>query len=597
MNQIYSNFYKIFGIRRPQQLLMPRLWPMESFQFPRASIYHFVSHDPHVLNPDQSKSYLKSPNRRIALDVTLGLTSEKGNPRRNNKQAQTLFKPFFQKHKIFRYVRDAYRTIHDQSTMMVMDHAYLQAMYRYTITPLMPYYQWFNIEKTVWDTLKEVTAQSERQNFLFVEVPDVIPSITTLRLYENKLNNSMLHILDTPAKRFVLELWKWLDDKVAEGNVIPPMAQDQYDKINLIFVYKNSWCCLNMGLMNKWHKEHAPEEKGLQFSTDRYRRLLLKTLITIQSLGNTGEVTPDKDVESEASGQEEEPESTIVDNDDDDMTEAERPTTTVPETPAHKTLEEVEAEQNNEDDLDIDIDFDDKLFEQIDEELEALNHIEARNHAKQVVVKTAASDTETEALELPKEISYEVSEAEHTQLVHHIFQEKSVLDAIRDHVDTQADYGAISASDYKNILKQAEGFYLGKNPYKTDEPVKDFIQPKQEELVINKEKTQIRDKVTIPDKSMLKSALMSFDQQYVKKVLPKDVVGMITHIQKAGLVVQDYQIENETSVLGDYETHIVKVKPIDGASSTLKFRLPKVDRSGSFVANGNRYRMRKQRAD
>jgi hypothetical protein len=79
--------------------------------------------------------------------------------------------------------------------------------------------------------------------------------------------------------------------------------------------------------------------------------------------------------------------------------------------------------------------------------------------------------------------------------------------------------------------------------------------------------------------------------------LPKHTTSMVTHLQKAGVAVTDYQVELTEDILGAYEDHTVKIVPVEGAPSTLKFKIPRISEDGTFTSSGTSYRMRKQRGD
>ena len=122
-------------------------------------------------------------------------------------------------------------------------------------------------------------------------------------------------------------------------------------------------------------------------------------------------------------------------------------------------------------------------------------------------------------------------------------------------------------------------------------------------IKINPEDTKIKKSQAIPDiktvfdKTMLKSSLLTFDDHYIKNILQKDVAGMVMNIQRAGIAVTDYEVERVDDILGSYDSYTVRVTPVEGASSTLKFKLPVIEEDGTFMANGTKYRDRKQRGD
>jgi hypothetical protein len=99
------------------------------------------------------------------------------------------------------------------------------------------------------------------------------------------------------------------------------------------------------------------------------------------------------------------------------------------------------------------------------------------------------------------------------------------------------------------------------------------------------------------DKSMLKSSLIDFDKKYIQEVLAKDVSSMVLNVQKAGIALTGYKVEKVNDILGGYEMHSLKLNPVIGQQSTLRFKIPIVNEDGNYISNGVKYRLRKQRGD
>ena len=68
-------------------------------------------------------------------------------------------------------------------------------------------------------------------------------------------------------------------------------------------------------------------------------------------------------------------------------------------------------------------------------------------------------------------------------------------------------------------------------------------------------------------------------------------------LQRAGFVVSKYDIETHEDILGEAETHVIRINPIVGKSSTIRIKLPKINENGTFKVGGTTYRMRLQRGD
>lgn len=118
-----------------------------------------------------------------------------------------------------------------------------------------------------------------------------------------------------------------------------------------------------------------------------------------------------------------------------------------------------------------------------------------------------------------------------------------------------------------------------------------------EELVLDKAKTLLPDSKVVPDKSMLESTLLTFDKEYINTILDKHTKAVVVSLLQAGIAVQKYETEKETSILGNFTIHRVTVKPLNGVSKLITFKLPTLNERGEFKVGGNVYRLRKQRVD
>lgn len=603
MQLLYNNYYKLYGIRRVQQLVAPRLFPMETFFFPRSATYHFVSHDDTTLNPDPTQSFLSSYTKRIMMDVVSDLTEHKGNARKIASPINVLTRPFLMKHRQFKVMPNAASMIHDPATLTIVDYAYLQKLYRYTQTPLLSYYKWFNIEKTVWDTVLKLSNESERQNFVFVDLPDVLPSVSSLRMYTQRLTNAIIHVFDSPAKHFILELWRWIGDEARETSLFGQFKQENLDKVNLVFSHNGKWCVLNMGQFNRWRKINKDEvtddgvTTGISYSPLQLQKLMLKFFISIQS--QTAIVEADITEQPTATTPEDH-QPGVDDEDDDEIDDDERqPELSDPKPETLPPLKEntgrpVEVHEETIPDL-FDGELNDDVFKSIEEDLKALEYIEK----KTLMVRGVNNAVDTTNLIAPEKVNltFEASTDDIENIHGKIFTDYEPEEALKKAIDKHVEYGLMTAADYRNTLKQADAFMQKPAPYQEDQSIKEFIKISQEDLAIQPIDIQMPDIKTVLDKSMLESSLNVFDSKYIKTVLPKDVTAMATNIQKAGVIIQDYAIETDASALGEYEVHTLKIKPIDGVVSTVRFKLPKVDEEGNFIANGNKYHMRKQRSD
>ena len=101
----------------------------------------------------------------------------------------------------------------------------------------------------------------------------------------------------------------------------------------------------------------------------------------------------------------------------------------------------------------------------------------------------------------------------------------------------------------------------------------------------------------VTDKSMLSTSVNAFHREYVKNVMPKDIAAMTLGIQQAGVAVTDYQVKRVVDAVDKYDMYTVKLTPVKGQPSTVRFKLPVVEEDGTFLAGGVKVRYRTQRAD
>lgn len=598
----FELIYRQYGIRRLQNLLMPKTFDINEFHFSRNAVYHSVSHDLSSIFPDPSISYLLELNKRIYTEHITTLTSDKGNPRRLNTQPLAIIKPFHFAHKKFKFLRDARVMNKDQSSLDVVNYGTLQEFYRYPIKPLINYYRWFNIEKTVWDNVKITCKESDRQNYIFFNVPKVIPSLTLLRLFTSRESTSLIKVFNTNEKLSVLDFFRWINPESRELSTIGSLTTDELRKINIVFRFNNKWVLLNLAYFNSWidHEDTIKDESikttNISFKPQQIQKFFLRMLMSIQTSGVINEeeieetipVTIDKEV-NEDEGDSDKLVTGIIDTSKDSKLEV----------GITNTIQKI--------DDDIDVEFDDvidvnTIISDLDKDMEVLEEVAKRElQLKGLHVNTDKIQEPDNKIITPtyndEIIEEKVITTKSLQDLHNIvYNDKTDQDLLLEHIQNSTDYGLMTASEFKSMNKLADKFNELKSPYDNKQTIEQHSIIKPEELKIDNEHAKLKD-TNVIDKTMLESRLNVFDKQYIKKVMKKNIINSVTSVRRAGVIVQDYQIEDDSSMLGDFEIHTLKLKPIEGASSTIRFKLPVVSEDGTFKVSGNTYTMRKQRTE
>lgn len=155
--------------------------------------------------------------------------------------------------------------------------------------------------------------------------------------------------------------------------------------------------------------------------------------------------------------------------------------------------------------------------------------------------------------------------------------------------------GLLSVPEQRRALALAESYKRIPNPRGkgTLEDAARF----DPELITNFRQKKIPDSPWIFDKSFLNTTIEDFDRVAIEKVLPAQITQMVLATQNMDVLVTDYQIERHTDAYNDYEIHTVKLNPLTGSPSSVRFKLPVFNERGEYMANGVIYRLRKQRGD
>lgn len=617
----YNIYYKQYGFRKLEQIISPRLFTLS--ELPRDSFIHYFTNDEKHPDIDTTLSYLSTiTSRRLYIDIPdflLGNSLDEkdkllfpGNPIRKNLLGRNLIKDFIKEHKQFKFIKDHYKIINDKLTIFINNYNYLNIIYKYKDMPLTDYYKWFNNQTTIYKNINDACLSSEKNNLIFINIPkDIVPGYSYLRTYSNKTNLTMVKLFDTIDKLMILDIWRWLDPSTRHLSTLNNVPKENLGKVSFVFITPdNRSCMLNLAYLYSWidGNENITVERSLsQYRFDRVQLLFLKLLNILQSnvpeeliADNLEKVIKDNtEVPIDIKDKIEEEVNDLETNDEsyvnkeynerlnlfkDKPNEDKQIDQFLNKIDSTKVTDDFET---NDELQDIDLDA---LFKDIDSELDTLDKL----NKKQLLNKNIIIDENGEEKQVPKLIKKEITEQEAKSSIYDFEEPSQVLNNL---LEESADINIISAAEYKKLNNLIKQYDIMKDPYGTDKTVKELSVITKEELSIDTKKSEIIAPDIIPDSSMKESSLQSFTSDYVNNVMKKDIISMLGSLQKSGVIVTKHQVQVENSALGTYENHVVELKPIDGMASTVRFRIPKINEDGSFLANGNKYLLRAQKVD
>lgn len=648
----YNNFFRRFGVRTASQLTNPPMPKLDLLELPRESIFHYVSESAVDIGPRSDEFLFRHVARPIPIMHQIELLSDKGMPRRVAVPVETEIRKYHQHHRRFRRQVNLNSALRDVNVPFVMNYGFLAGLYRYQRSMFAEYNRWYNIAATVWKRIGDLAKDSTRHQFIEIRLPKILPGLTDLRIASESLldgdvlsyvsegikvalesadqdyldlvqasphyvdsvaleamNQRTLKVFHTPEALMLLELWKWAGD-ARHSSLIANVDEQHLDRINLIFTESGRWFVVNLGVINRWRVATDEElaanpqanQKGLS-PVQMQRRLLRMSMSLFQ-------VRTDVGPEAEDAAQDEESIQTA------DAQDASADG--VPEAQHYDPDVQFDADKGDEEDESLL-----PTFKQTGT-TPKVDPITGEAILKPTAVKTSSvkstptdefTPTEkaedfvfdpTEDAQIEKDlqtldklsrqaVAVSAGEIPHPVEVVELNDVPQPEDGVIALLNRLADDGMVSAAEYRRFTQLAQSPKNLPAP-KGEGNLHDFSQVQPHETKIA-ESPAIKDIPTVLDKTMLKSSLLEFDQRYIETLLEKDVAGMVLALQNAGICVTSYEREEVEDVMGSYVMYHVRIVPVQGTASTLHFKLPLLQDDGTYMANGTRYRIRKQKGD
>lgn len=617
----YDLFFRRFGIRRVDKLLSPVMPATTLLELPLLSIYHYLGSNSGVDYAPASNEYLfRHITRPIAMEHITEPGSRLGAPQKHVINMMNLVKQYHTKHRRYQYVRSISNYESAPMTLVVENYGFIAQGLKYQRQILTPYYQWYNQQSALWNRMAVLVNESVRNQFVKFRLPTTLPSMADLKMYQSKMNATAIHHIYEPEAFLILEFWKWLGDYRAES-LMSRVPEDKLGKINIIFEESGRWLCVNLGVLNSWRNStkediaRMPEgQKPITgaIAAEQLQRRFLHMLMTLfQARSVDGKVMAAGG--EEAKKEEGSEEATVTTQPATALPQAVPPTGS-----ATTSTTDSEIEKNPQDILNP-VKDDQKPEEfhltpdqerHLEADLLELDRIsKAVAQRRKELMEFMVEDDEEPASQLrglhtgavPVPVRKPVTPPKKMAELKPIDPKPEVMHAPVDHtrgvqkvIDRLAEQGMLSAAEvnrYQQLAKRHEVIDApdGKGS------LKDFVVVTPEAVKV--EAHAIPDKATIVDKTMLHSTLHVFDSKYIEEVMQKDVAAMMLKIQDAGYCVTDYEVERVEQITGNFDMYTCRVTPVEGAPSTLRWKLPVIRPDGVFIANNVPYRLRKQRGD
>lgn len=587
----YPIFYRQHGIRLFQQMMKPPMTPITNLYLPIGSIYHYISSDTQEIGLPESDEVISNVKGMVLVDhvTEIVLADALGKPHQKPLNVNATLMDYHHHHKRFKRLSQNTSMIKNERLLAAVSYNLIARHYRYMENAQTAYCQWHNLYHAVWAKAGHMARENaERHQYIPIHVPTVLPSLSYLNNAKVRTDRVTMKRFNTDTLRFVLDLWDWAGPH-RDQSLLSTLSIEEIQRINLLVFSGGMWTTINLGVLDSWRMSNESDHKGpggvMKIPPARMQLRLLRMLMAI------AETT-----------------SVRADHPDHDHMQASEP---VPTEPNHDDSVEP---RKPVDIHDYDVGF--KMQAADKEQTPGKSHVVKQTLVE--IIKSGAAPTtaknDEELLEELPDLSDEDIEKDlkalekvneeledHEELAEHYHaytpHPRDHASGVRRRAEELARKGLMTAAELRRMDRIANRFKEIKNPYGGDGNLEAVSTIAKESLHVA-ERTPLAEAIAgVTDSSMLSSSLKHFDNKYIREVLPKDLVNVSLHLQRAGVAVQDYTVTKVDDYMDSFDVHAIKLVPVVGKPSTIRIQVPRVNEDGTFLAGGVKYRMRKQRGD
>lgn len=515
---------------------------------------------------------------------------------------------------------------------MIVDYSLMGRRFEFRYNPRRHLFEFEAKYKGYLNGISYYTKQTNRHQLMMFHVPEQLPKVPELKRAAIEMKRSYFKIFDSYEKLALLDFWKWLDPYTRSKSFFAQYIQEKdLDRIDLLCLYGNTVVLLNLGLLDRWvtgkeslgedeEDNESPEDliEGeelniTQSTARRFQKRFLRFLAKIvekDKLANSFIPHPLEIDEKETKDiqviYDTNTEETLKDDDfqDPEVLEDKGDDTVLipPDIVEEKQSESTQA--------------------RTEAEIKSVISVNQQPHAggtpseAQTIVKANLSDLNTatsalspthpDPIQQPAVIKENYTPVEVNQLVGiqtQIPEKELITKPVSSLVDVGVKKQVAQYTEELGLTKKQNDFWeKAAETYKTlKSPVKgktlgEFINEKRD-ITLNQEDAEIPDIPMVTDKSLLKSTIMNMQRDYIKKDLKRDIARNIVAMQKTGVLVSNYEVEDTSNLASDTETHVIQFTPVGGSPSTVRLKLPKVHEDGTIRQGGVRTYLRSQRRD
>ena len=598
---IKNQFILKSAIKNPLYLLNPPLLTEDQITLPRFSVIHYLDTKTNSHFPSRDLYYFKdlTKNKKIPIHFITDLDNKDEISVIENKYANTEIRKWIQANlRNFKAV-DLFEIPNtDSNVISVFDYGLLTDLYKYKTSLLSKHFKHYNLYKTYYNTIKKaLSVDKESVHFVTIDLPNNIPNYAILDVILKFNTVKFSRVISDPDLLKIIDIYRWLSSSTKKSSTLSDITDEDSERIIIEFKYKGYSSFLPLSII-RGLSDDSKIESAIKYNNEKVKKIFILMLHKIQN--NVNALLENNSIDTTNTEILTQTDITEIDNPLNNESDIEESTDSTQETnieiksitPEVKSLTTPKELKLNKS-LNLDTignqletssvdDIINKTLREFQNEATDVDEI-----YEEAILKANAEQEET------TQFKFDVDYSEET--VTQLLRPKTLDTAFDKFIQEAVEFKTMTSTEIRNLRKLKETRATLSSPYDKDSKLDDFkiVTPKDTSLTHEEMALAIANDLI--DDNLKKEVINTFDKKYVKQVLRKDVISCVSNLEKSGVIIKNYEIEENRSSVNNYEVHKLTVKPLSGKESTIYFRLPKIDEEGEFIGSGIKYRMRKTR--
>lgn len=594
-----SQFILTKCIKNTLYLLSPPILSEDEVTLPRYSVLHYLDTKTNNHFPTRDLYYFKDipKNKKIPITHISELENKDEISVLENKYVTAEIRKWQQSTlKTFKLFDLLVTPNTDTNLVSVFNYNLLKDLYRYKTSLLSKHFKFYNLYKTYFTYVKKsIDLDTESTHFITIDVPNSIPNYNILDIILKFNTIKFSRIISDEDLLKVIDLYRWLSNDTRSKSTMSDITDEDSKRIIVEFKYKGYSSFLPLYILRGVSKE-SKLESTIKYNPVKVRKLYIVMLHKLQDKvnsileNNITETTVDDNTlekESEEIQKEilQDVEKEEIHNDSDILDNVSSNTSSFFKDFKIKDTEELDKLASN-----IEVENLDKLISSNISKFESDNK-EIDKIYEETILKAFIKEDVEETEELPLKVDYS------DETTSDLLKNKTIDEAFNKHITEAVEFKTLTSTEIRTLKKLKENRILLKSPYDSNIKLDDFKIISSSETDLTVEDTTIHLNNPLVEDDLKKEIINNFDKKYIQSILKKDIISSVINLEKAGVIIKNYEVEENKSSIGNYEVHKLTLKPLTGKESTVYFRLPKIDSEGEFVSAGIRNKLRKVRTD